>query len=158
MTRQTIWHYFQRNRSMFQFLTHVELSRSMAAILEMPQYVAYQKNVAFALFTLSTKSHTFNRYCTIMPFFLALAALLYVTHIIVIFCCTLHFVLLNQLQLNTDFPIFAFFTVKLPSVTKRSVSQENALQIAITYHFFFCKTIGSNNSFTLIENNFRFLR
>ena len=53
---------------MFQFLTHVELSRSMAAILEMPQYVAYQKNVAFALFTLSTKSHTFNRYCTIMPF------------------------------------------------------------------------------------------
>ena len=28
---------------MFQFLTHVELSRSMAAILEMPQYVAYQK-------------------------------------------------------------------------------------------------------------------
>ena len=53
---------------MFQFLTHVELSRSMAAILEMPQYVAYQKNVAFALFTLFTKSHTFNRYCTIMPF------------------------------------------------------------------------------------------
>ena len=35
---------------MFQFLTHVELSRSMAAILEMPQYVAYQKNVAFDLF------------------------------------------------------------------------------------------------------------
>ena len=67
-TRQTIWHYFQKNRSMFQFLTHVELSRSMAAILEMPQYVAYQKNVAFALFTLSTKSHTFNRFCTIMPF------------------------------------------------------------------------------------------
>ena len=31
-----------------QFLTHVELSRSMAAILEMPQYVAYQKNVAYA--------------------------------------------------------------------------------------------------------------
>ena len=57
---------------MFQFLTHVELSRSMAAILEMPQYVAYQKNVAFALFTVSTKSHTFNRYCTItiMPFLL----------------------------------------------------------------------------------------
>ena len=32
--------------NMFQFLTHVEFSRSMAAILEMPQYVAYQKNVA----------------------------------------------------------------------------------------------------------------
>ena len=67
-TRLTIWHYFQRNRSMLQFLTHVELSRSMAAILEMSQYVAYQKNVAFALFTLSTKSLTFNRYRTIMPF------------------------------------------------------------------------------------------
>ena len=53
---------------MFQFLTHVELSRSMVAILEMPQYVAYQKNVAFALITLSTKFHTFNRYYTIMPF------------------------------------------------------------------------------------------
>ena len=53
---------------MFQFLTHVELSRSLAAILEMPQYVVYQKNVALALLTLSTKSHTFNRYCTLMPF------------------------------------------------------------------------------------------
>ena len=53
---------------MFKFLTHVELSRSMAAILEMPQYVAYQKNVAFALFTLATKSHNFHRYRTIMPF------------------------------------------------------------------------------------------
>ena len=54
---------------MFQFLTHVhvELSRSMAAFLEMPQYVAYQKNVAYGLFTVSTKSHTFNRYCTIIP-------------------------------------------------------------------------------------------
>ena len=30
---------------MFQFMTHVELSRSMAAILEMPQYVANQKNI-----------------------------------------------------------------------------------------------------------------
>ena len=57
----------EKSGSMFQFLTHVELSRSMVAILEMPQYVAYQKNVAYALFTLSTKSHTFNRYCTIMP-------------------------------------------------------------------------------------------
>ena len=28
---------------MFQFLNHVELSRSMAAILEMPHFVAYQK-------------------------------------------------------------------------------------------------------------------
>ena len=45
MTRQTSYHYIQRNRSMFQFLTHVELSRSMVAILEMPQYVAYQKIV-----------------------------------------------------------------------------------------------------------------
>ena len=61
---------------MFQFLTHLELSRSMAAILEMPQYVAYQKNVAFALFVLSTKSHTLNRYCN-NAIFMALAALLF---------------------------------------------------------------------------------
>ena len=52
---------------MFQFLTHVELSRSTAAILEMQQYVAYQKNVAYALLTLSTISQTFNKYRTIMP-------------------------------------------------------------------------------------------
>ena len=45
---------------MFQFLTHVELSRSMAAILEMPQYVAYQKNVVYACINLSAKSHSFN--------------------------------------------------------------------------------------------------
>ena len=59
-TRQTIWHYFQRNRSMFHFLTHVELSRSMTAILEMPQYVAYQKNAVYAFVKLSAKSNSFN--------------------------------------------------------------------------------------------------
>ena len=42
---------FQRYRSMFQFLIYVKLSRSMAAILEMPQYVAYQTNV-YALLTI----------------------------------------------------------------------------------------------------------
>ena len=45
---------------MFQFLTHVELSRSIAAILEMPQYVAYRKNVVYAFIKLSVKSHSFN--------------------------------------------------------------------------------------------------
>ena len=45
---------------MFQFLTYVELSRSMAAILEMPQYVAYQKIVVYAFIKLSAKSHSFN--------------------------------------------------------------------------------------------------
>ena len=34
---------------MFQFLTHVEFSRSMVATLEMPKYVAYQKDVAYML-------------------------------------------------------------------------------------------------------------
>ena len=45
----------------------MELSRPMAAILEIPQYVVYQKNVAYALFTLSTKSHTVNKYRSVMP-------------------------------------------------------------------------------------------
>ena len=49
---------------MFQFLTRVEISRSMAAILEMPQYVAYQKNVVYAFIKLSAKSHSFNILCT----------------------------------------------------------------------------------------------
>ena len=53
---------------MFQFLTHVELSRSMAAILEMPQYVAYQKNVVYAFIKLSAKSHSFNILCTMNGF------------------------------------------------------------------------------------------
>ena len=64
MTRQTIWHYLQRNRSMFQLLTHAEFSRSIVAILEMPQYVAYQKNVAYAFIKLSAKSHSFSILCT----------------------------------------------------------------------------------------------
>ena len=78
MTRQTIWHYLQRNRSMFQFSTHMELSRSMAAILEMPQYVAYQKNVFYAFIKLSAKSHSFTILCTIdglsCPTIMAVAA------------------------------------------------------------------------------------
>ena len=49
---------------MFQFSTHMELSRSMAAILEMPQYVAYQKYVVYAFIKLSAKSHSFNILCT----------------------------------------------------------------------------------------------
>ena len=49
---------------MFQFLTHVELARSMAAILEMPQYGAYQKNAVYAFIKLSAKSHSFNILCT----------------------------------------------------------------------------------------------
>ena len=32
----------------------------MAAILEMPQYVEYQKNVVYAFIKLSAKSHSFN--------------------------------------------------------------------------------------------------
>ena len=53
---------------MFQFLTHVELSRSMVAILEMPQYVAYEKIVAYPLIKLSAKSHSFNILCTMDVF------------------------------------------------------------------------------------------
>ena len=64
-TRQTFWHYVQGNRSMLQFLIHVELSRSMAATLKMPQYAADQKNVANNLIILSAKSHSFNISCTI---------------------------------------------------------------------------------------------
>ena len=47
---------------MFQFLTHVELSRSMAAILQMPQYMAYQKNAVYALLN-SVQSLTVLTFC-----------------------------------------------------------------------------------------------
>ena len=50
---------------MFQFLTHVELSRSMAAILEMPQYVAYQKIVVHIDKYYCGKFPAFNKMCTI---------------------------------------------------------------------------------------------
>ena len=52
----------------------------------------------------------------------------------------------------------------LPVVSrKRSVAQDNAFnKRATTRRFFFLsffrKTIGLNNSFTLIENNFKLLR
>ena len=49
---------------MFRFLTHVELAWSLVAILEMPQYVAYQKNVVYAFIKLSAKSGSFNILCT----------------------------------------------------------------------------------------------
>ena len=67
---------------------------------------------------------------------------------------------LIDFQLNTDFPsqFAGFFTVKSPSVTQRSVSQENAFKKSKNPSPFFRKTVGSNNSFTLIENNFWFLR
>ena len=65
---------------------------------------------------------------------------------------------LIDFQLNTNFPSqFAFFTVKSPSVTQRSVSQENAYKKSSNPSPFLHKTIGSDNSFTLIENNFKFL-
>ena len=53
---------------------------------------------------------------------------------------------------------FSKFTLKSPCVTQRSVSQENAFKKRKTRHLSPPKTTGSNNSFTLIENNFRFLR
>ena len=62
-------------------------------------------------------------------------------------------------QLNTlSLPNFAFYPGKSPSVTQRSASQENFFKRANTHHLFFLETTSSNNSLTLIENNFRFLR
>ena len=63
-------------------------------------------------------------------------------------------------NINTHFAsqFLHFFTVKSPSVTQRSVSQENAFKKSKNPSPLFRKTIGSNNSFTLIENNFRFFK
>ena len=52
---------------------------------------------------------------------------------------TFHFNLID-FQLNTDSPSqFCVFTVKTPSVTQRSVSQENAYKKAKTRRLFFTK-------------------
>ena len=45
------------------------------------------------------------------------------------------------------FPILRFFTVKSPSVTQRSISQENAFKKSKNRSPFLRKSIGSNNSF-----------
>ena len=82
-------------------------------------------------------------------------------HVCDIFYCnylthtTFRFYLID-VQLNTDFPSqFCVFTAKSPSVTQRSISPENVLKRQKPVAFF-RKTTGSNNYFTLIENNFRF--
>ena len=69
-------------------------------------------------------------------------------------CCTPHVVSTEGL---IDFQ-FCIFTVKSPSVTQRSVSQENAFKKSKNLLAFVHKTIGSNKSFTLDENNFRFFK
>ena len=63
---------------------------------------------------------------------------------------TPHFVSIKSIFSN-----FVFLTVKSPSVTQRSVSQENAFKEnknPSPFFFFFCKTIDSNGSFILIES------
>ena len=91
-TRRTIWYHFQRNWNMFQFLTHVELLWSTAAILEMPPKCNnmwhIRKMLLMLLLILSTKSHTFKKYRTIM--FLRLAALV-VDFLFLIFICKTSF-------------------------------------------------------------------
>ena len=55
--------------------------------------------------------------------------------------------------------ICVFLIVKLPRVTQKSVPQENAFKKSKKpVAFIFRKTIGSNNSFTLIENKFQLFK
>ena len=60
--------------------------------------------------------------------------------------------------IQLSLPNFAFSRAKSPSVTYRSVSNENAYKKSKHPSPFLKKTIGSNNSFTLIENKLRFSR
>ena len=82
-----------------------------------------------------------------------------------IVCRTPHLVftqsILSSFIYRFPFPI-CVFTVKQRSVTQRWVSQENDFKKSKNpspfFPLFFRKVIVSNNSFTLIKNNFRFLR
>ena len=82
------------------------------------------------------------------------------THVVVVIFCTAIFVSTesNFSYFQISFPNFALFSAKSPRVTERSVSQENAFKKSKYQSPFLHKTISSNNCFTLIENNFRFLR
>ena len=65
----------------------------------------------------------------------------------------------HMLLILVNFFVFpsklCIFSAIWPSVIQRSVSQENALKKSKQPSPFLHKTIGSNNCFTLIENNFR---
>ena len=67
-------------------------------------------------------------------------------YIVVIICHTPHFVSIFRV----------LFFVKSPSVNQRSIFQEKAFKKNKnpSLFFFVAKIIGSNNYFTLIENNF----
>ena len=71
--------------------------------------------------------------------------------------CTPHLVSTQSIfsKIQISFHNFAFFYRKITySVTQKSIFQENAFKKAKARRPFFCKAMGSNNSFTLIENNF----
>ena len=67
---------------------------------------------------------------------------------------------LTDFKLNTDFP--SLFCVFLPwnhlASLKDLFLKKMLIKRAKICRLFFHKTIGSDNSFTLIENNFGFLR
>ena len=75
---------------------------------------------------------------------------------------TIFRVCLIDFQLNTDFPSqFCVFYRKIKDrfLKKKKKKKKKLFKRAKTQRvFFFLKTIGSNNSYTLIENDFRFLR
>ena len=84
----------------------------------------------------------------------------HVTHVVVVIFCTAKFVSTesNFSYLPIFLPNFTFFSAKSPRVTQRLNSQENAFKNGKHKSPFVHKTIGLNNSCTLIWNNFRFLR
>ena len=88
----------------------------------------------------------------------------YITYVIVVIYRTPRSVLFNRFSVEYKFHskfvlpflsiyLFIFITIKSHSVTERQISQESASKKSKK-----CKAIGSNNYFTLLENNFRSLR
>ena len=66
---------------------------------------------------------------------------------------------LIDFQLNTDFlPILRYYRKITIALLKDQFLKKMLLKRAKIGAFFYGRTIGSNNSFTLIENNFWFLR
>ena len=66
---------------------------------------------------------------------------------------------LNDFQLNTDFPSqFCVFLNRKITQRYSKIGFSRKCKEENPSHFFFRRTRGSNNSFTLIENNFWFLK
>ena len=102
-------------------------------------------------YTYTWKVYFANNFFRIWEFFFT-----HVTFIIVIVLHTANFVSTKLIfsEIQISLPNFAFLEQNHPALLKEWFLKKMLLKRTNTCRLFFYKIIGSNNSFTLIENNF----